>query len=134
MYRTILAKATELRSTSLKLLVYEDKLDIGMKNFLARYSTDVIGSTVFGIECNSLKDPKAEFRRMGRLVSVQNVTLPAVEKFFLGIMGHSREMNNISRNDLIKIKNEQQHSNGNANGTCRHTCFSSVPLNRRQPL
>ncbi|GJQ68333.1 Cyp6a9 [Trypoxylus dichotomus] len=41
-----------------------DPLDI--KEVLACYTTDIIGSCAFGIECNSFKDPHAEFRTYGR--------------------------------------------------------------------
>lgn len=143
MYPTILAKATELRNTIQNMLSNEDSLDVELKDLLARYATDVIGNTAFGIECNSLKDPYAEFRRMGRLVlnkkgnSLSKMflihtshrlarffgiksTVPEVEKFFLGIVRETveyRERNNVTRNDfmdqLIKIKNGHNNSNGN---------------------
>lgn len=138
MYPSILAKAAELQNTLQALLLSDDSLDVEVKDLLARYTTDVIGYTAFGIECNSLKDPNAEFRRMGRLVFEKKrnnlfkvllihtshklarffgikSTLAEVEKFFLGIVRETveyRESNNISRNDfmdlLIRIKNGQK--------------------------
>ncbi|KAH8401699.1 hypothetical protein KR009_007400, partial [Drosophila setifemur] len=108
---------------------------VEVKDMLARFTTDVIGTCAFGIECNSLKDPNTEFRVMGRRaledqrhgaigVALINsfpklarrlrmkITIEEVEHFFLRIVRETvsnREQNNIRRNDfmdqLIDLKN-----------------------------
>lgn len=41
---------------------------VEMKDFSAKYTTDVIGSCAFGIQCNSFKDSNSEFKKMGQLL------------------------------------------------------------------
>lgn len=41
---------------------------IDIKEFFARFTTDVIGSCAFGVECNSLTNPDSEFRKYGKLI------------------------------------------------------------------
>ncbi|KAF5280489.1 hypothetical protein FQA39_LY18054 [Lamprigera yunnana] len=41
-------------------------IEINLKDAFSRYANDVIASTIFGVECDSLKDPKNEFFLMGK--------------------------------------------------------------------
>lgn len=110
--------------------------EIEIRDVLGRFTTDVIGTCAFGIQCHSLKDPNATFRVMGKKVFDNPkqsglgrtlVTLfPSlgralkyrshhkdVTDFFLNIVKETvdyREKNNIQRNDfmdlLIQLKND----------------------------
>lgn len=51
----------------LKTLSYKGEL-LNAKEVLACFTTDVIGSCAFGIDCNSFKDPDSEFRKFGRQI------------------------------------------------------------------
>lgn len=109
---------------------------IEIKETFARYNTDVIGSTALGLECNSLKDPNAEFRQIGKRAFTQNYVdifrisiirnIPRVAEFFgLGIFTPQvteffrrvvretveyREKNNVRREDFLQILIELKNS------------------------
>jgi cytochrome P450 family 6 len=134
MFQTLVECGHELGSILEKSASDEEVIEI--KGILARYSTDIISSCAFGIECNCLKNPDAEFRQWGRkvfepslrralisfiatavpsLLSVLKLRFldPNVSKYFRNMVEETvnyRERNNITRNDfmhlLIQIKNK----------------------------
>ena len=113
-----------------------NEVEIEIKDILARYTTDIIASTAFGIQCNCLKTPDAEFRQWGRKIfepSFRNAVTgifnqlfpkvlsvlrlgpidPKVSKYFRNMVEDTvnyRERSNVTRNDfmqlLIQIKNK----------------------------
>ncbi|XP_055697211.1 cytochrome P450 6a9-like [Phlebotomus papatasi] len=133
MHNTIVAVAMEFRNY---LEPFADKKEvIEIKDIISRYTTDVIGNCSFGIDCNSLKDPDTEFRRIGKRVfefsSIEFIRIffmvmfqdlsrlmkmkinkPEVAEFFMRLLKETteyRERNAIKRNDflslLMQIKN-----------------------------
>jgi len=44
-------------------------LAVEMKDLFTRYTNDVIATSAFGIECDSLNNPRNEFYEMGRDVT-----------------------------------------------------------------
>jgi len=136
MFQTLVDCGIELGSILEKSASNEEVIEI--KDILARYSTDIISSCAFGIQCNCLKNPDAEFRQWGRkifkpsfrtsilsflfvtvpsLLSVLKLRLldPNVSKYFRNMVEETvnyRERNQITRNDfmqlLIQIKNKMK--------------------------
>jgi cytochrome P450 family 6 len=134
MFQTLVDCGKELVSTLEKSASNEEIIEI--KDILARYSTDIISACAFGIQCNCLKNPDAEFRQWGRKVfanSIRNAVTsflmeacpravnvlrldpidPEVSKYFRSMFEDTvnyRERNNITRNDfmqlLIQLKNK----------------------------
>lgn len=129
----VVGVADEFRKVLAEIIEKENVLDV--RDILGRFTTDVIGSCAFGIDCNSLKDPNGEFRKFGKRSTEKSrhptlimlfmttfkklakflkmkVVLDDVSDFFLGAIKNTievREKNNIKRNDfmnmLIELKN-----------------------------
>lgn len=132
MFPTIVEVGYRFRDCLLEMVQQNEQLDI--KDLCARFTTDVIGTCAFGIECNSLRDPNAEFRQYGRKIAKEPRHSPFVQlflngfrdfgqklhvkairddisSFFMNVVRDTveyRERNNVSRSDfmdlLIKLK------------------------------
>lgn len=49
-------------------LTADKGMEMEMKDLTAKFATDIIGSTAYGLNVNSLNNPDAEFRKYGRKV------------------------------------------------------------------
>lgn len=134
MFPTVVEIGDRLKDCLINFVKQNDELEI--RDLMARFTTDVIGTCAFGIECNSLKDPNAEFRHYGRKafgeprhspltfmflrgfknaarkLHIKNVC-DDISEFFMKVVCDTveyREKNHINRNDfmdiLIELKNE----------------------------
>lgn len=124
MFPTIVEVSQRFREALDELLCADNVQDV--KDLSARFTTDVIGSCAFGIECNSLKDPDNEFRKYGRMAFQLKIGIltralmmlfPAAAKifrlkvfqedmteFFMRIVRETveyRQTNKIKRNDFM---------------------------------
>lgn len=138
MYPTIVDVAKRFEKCLARIVIQENFQVVEVKELLARFTTDVIGTCAFGIECNSLDDPNAIFRLKGRKAFDEprhgNVVVnlirafPSIAQrlgvkvfaddvidFFMKVVRDTvayREENDISRNDfmdmLIKMKNHSE--------------------------
>ncbi|XP_049313741.1 probable cytochrome P450 6a13 isoform X3 [Bactrocera dorsalis] len=139
MFPTLVTVAQQLEEAFSKQLTKTSSGDVELHDLMGRFTTDVIGHCVFGVDCNSLKDPNVVFRRMGRRIfypkyfsirlHIFMTTYPALFKYlkFFNVQEHSkdledfmvqlvsdtvrlREEQNIHRNDFIDLLIELKNS------------------------
>ncbi|KAF2887013.1 hypothetical protein ILUMI_19160 [Ignelater luminosus] len=59
------------------------KQPVDIKDVLACFTTDVIGSCAFGLDCDSFKTPDAEFRKYGKKIFESISKLRAIKNAFI---------------------------------------------------
>nr|WCC58080.1 cytochrome P450 [Pharsalia antennata] len=107
----------------------EKKEAVDIKDVFGRFTTDIIGSCAFGLECNTFKEPNSPFRvygtkfftatkfkrlqfviasnfpSIGRFLKVRQVDKDITD-FFMKVVGDTvtyREKNNYRRNDVLQL-------------------------------
>lgn len=140
MFNTLIQCSEQMKDAVDKFYENHEPLDI--KDVVARFTTDIIGSCAFGLECNSFKNPDAEFRKHGKNVFLPFSKLKAIKhifanakpelahffkivllpkestSFFFNIIKETvefRKQNNFARNDMLQIVMDLQNSNANNN-------------------
>ncbi|GLV36673.1 Cytochrome P450 6a20 [Carabus blaptoides fortunei] len=145
MFPTLVACSGQMEELLENLSRHAEPID--MKDILARFTIDVIGSCAFGIDCNSMTDPDNEFRKFGiasfnikGFDAVRQILViifpklmqflrypgisPKISTFFMNVVKSTvsyREKNNIQRNDflqlLLNIKNQEHKERGETEST-----------------
>ncbi|KAI4454490.1 cytochrome p450 [Holotrichia oblita] len=127
MFQTLLDCGDQMMEKIAELTDQNEAID--SKDILARFTTDVIGSCAFGLECNSFKREDSEFRAHGKQLFKPNLSrklrilmiafMPGLSKkigvpifersltdFYLDVVKgvvKYREDNSIMRNDFMQI-------------------------------
>ncbi|KAF2892518.1 hypothetical protein ILUMI_13655 [Ignelater luminosus] len=134
MFETLFNCTKELTAWMNQVAENQEVLDT--KEILGRFTTDVIVSCGFGIECNSLKNPNSDFRKYGKKIlgespidQLKNLIAMLVPKvfeiikipvmnteattFFMNIVKETikyREENNVTRKDFLDLLIQLKHN------------------------
>ncbi|KAG5868514.1 hypothetical protein JTB14_036998 [Gonioctena quinquepunctata] len=128
MFQTMISCTSGLEDILKDYSIIQDAVDI--KDVVSRFTTDIIGSVAFGIDCNSLKNPESEFRIWGKKIFKSNFvrrikatitmviprniliklgfkqTSSEIEEFFMNVVKNTvkyREDNNVFRKDFMHL-------------------------------
>lgn len=128
MFQTFVECTTALEDILKEYSHIQDPVNI--KDVVSRFTTDIIGSCAFGIDCNSLKNPDSEFRQFGKKIfepdfkrRIRNwiffaipreilirlnikQTSTDIETFFINVVKGTveyREKNNVQRKDFMQL-------------------------------
>lgn len=122
MFYLIIEKAEELRKY-LDITVTNNK-ECEVREFMARYTTEVIGSCVFGLKLGSMMETEDEFRKMGRKIFTMNTTkilksfaraISPTIFYGVGLRVISKEEENFFSSIVKKIVEERQKTPGKRN-------------------
>ncbi|KNC33646.1 hypothetical protein FF38_08727 [Lucilia cuprina] len=93
MFHTVVAVGKNFSETLKAELANSPDQVLEIKDLCTRFTTDVIGSCAFGIECNSLKDPNGEFSIKGRRIFTETRHNHLVQLFMLIHPEAARQLN-----------------------------------------
>lgn len=136
MFPTLVECSRNLQEAVEKICNQNEVLDA--KDVLACYTTDVIGSCAFGLDCQSFKDENSPFRKYGRMIfetsrlrsikRILNFAFPNLSKylgtrvvkkevsdFFVQIVADTvryRETNNVCRRDFLQLLIDVRNDDG----------------------
>ncbi|KAF5299148.1 hypothetical protein FQA39_LY02321 [Lamprigera yunnana] len=71
MLETIVMCGKQMQDVLINMVTASEEAE--MKEMMARFSTDVIASCAFGLNCNTMKNPETKFRKMGRRAFTQTI-------------------------------------------------------------
>ncbi|KAH8254068.1 hypothetical protein KR032_008332 [Drosophila birchii] len=90
MYPTVVSVADELLAVMHEKVEQDSVLDI--RDIMARFTVDVIGTCAFGIKCNSLRDESSEFLHFGKRSLTDKRHGPLLHGFMHSYPGLARRL------------------------------------------
>lgn len=84
MFQILVATTRDLKGVLDEHSVVQDAVDI--KDVVSRFTTDVIGSCAFGLDCNSLQNPNSEFRLYGQKLLKRRGGIKKLLAFIIGML------------------------------------------------